>query len=373
MRNPGQLHRSETMPATELLSELLGDHQVYADLSAEDLREMAKFDEQPNVLGLAAHGLRRIPGVQAPYEVHGSIRDLNPSFRRRLHEAIHREPLLCVRGSLAGASRSPFQISAYFAQDQAHLAAGLQAILWPAPAGADFPSAHLHIIQICDSPDVEALFFPAESLLLLLGSDDLRPALMIALELAHRAWRPPSAAEPPAEDAPAPLPEILLLPGGSFALTPDSAPSELVYSGDAMPVAWEKTLAQKLAALYGRPGAETILAGAEPWVAQTGGWTLPLWFNPPLPARLLGANAAWREAACHPDALPFGVEINGRGEIDFKRSPGEAFVIVPRRAMPPPFARSAAPVRIGKVSTHKHARPEALELWAMGFPPPVLI
>ncbi|GEM_PF-2801483 len=359
----------ETLPPA--VADLLDGLQIYTGLSTEDLREMGKFRELPNISGLPVHPLRHPLAIETELrESTRPVAELPRDFLKALRAQLGREPVLKVEGLAAGASANPTRVTAFFPQREAHLGYGLVSILSRAPLEGQEPVGEQVVWLQCPEDEEQLLLtVPAGNLLILLGTDDLRPGLLATLELTHRRWG--SAATP---DEPAASGRPRLLAGGSFPFNDAGGGPALVFSGASTPDRWERHLAERVPALRDVEPAALALAGAEPWVAEPGGWLSPFWANPPLPAGGLGASAAWRERALAPEAVPFGVEIGPDGGIDLGREGDEAgFVVVPRQAAPPPLATAADRIQPRHVLTHRHAREEAMALWAIGFPPPEMV
>lgn len=117
----------ETLHWPTELEGLIGATEVLTGLTLADLREMSKFAEQPNVLGLAVH--------PSPPQHQGELRireRLSSGARRALELALRRSPLILVRGQLAGDSASSTTVQYLVPQDFAHVAAVLRLLLWPA-------------------------------------------------------------------------------------------------------------------------------------------------------------------------------------------------------------------------------------------------
>lgn len=362
----------------EALKALFRGVEIYGGLSGADLREMGKFTEIPNVWGLPVHAIDKPPRGEAVREFGGPLADLPGGMIRHLRAALHEQPLVAVRGSLAGGCKRPFRALGLVPQSHAHLAQGLQAALWPDRSPESAP-ADLVLVYWPDFDRQLMLSVPASKLALILGTDDLRGGFLVALELANRVWMPPPPIAEQGQEAEPALPEIQILPGGCFPAdtqgrSPEnSGPQTLIFTGESIPVGWDEEVPKQIPALEGRPAVEIALGGAEPWIAQSGGMVCPLWYNPPLPAILLRESPAWTEAALHPAALPFGIEVRASGEVDLRESDELAFVVVPRRAIPFPFANSAAPVKVRRLLRHSRAREQAMLLWANGFPSPEAI
>lgn len=368
-------HLSPSLAAApEPIKALFRGVEVYDGLDSDDLREMGKFGETTNIQGLPVHPIVRPHAGGVVREFGEALADLPKDLLRRLRGAIGHEPSILVRGSLAGACRDPLSVVALFPQSEAHLAQALQTCLWPGRREVDSPVADdLYLIQVPDFDEQMILSVPTARAVLVLGTDELHGGMLVALEWANRRWTP-GAEKNPSQNSP-----IRILAGGSFVF--DSGTTEagkssgpvLVFTGESVPDSWEDALVTQIPSLAGRPGIEPLLGGGEPWVAQEGGWLCSLWYAPPLAAVALAGSPAWEAAALHPAALPFGVRVNEAGALDLAGSSEEAYVIVPRRAMPPPFPCSAAPVKVTRVLTHRHSKEEAMDLWALGFPHPEII
>lgn len=363
----------------EAIRALFLGSEVYDGLGQHDFREMAKFWEAPNIHGLPMHPISRPVGGELIQEFPGTLAEFMAAHPtsplKRLRRLIERESVLAVRGTLAAGCSRPFRVTALVPQTWAHVAQGFDAVFYP-PDPAPEPS-DLTIIQIPDtSEDGRRAFqltihFPGSRLALALGTDDLRPALLVAMEAANRLYteRTRRINEAGGEKKPE---EIRLLPGGSFVLRRGDSGATLVFSGESVPVNWERSLVETIPAIAQAAPAAVALAGAEPWVAEGGGFVCPLWRNAPFPAAAL-AEAGWSEAALDPDALPFGVEPDARGEAKLDSSEEGAFVVAPRARIPAPLASAAERTKIAEVLTHRNAREEAKELWARGFPPAKVI
>jgi hypothetical protein len=251
-------------------------------------------------------------------------------------------------------------------------------VLWRGDSGGGAEeSPGLIVIQIPEFSESALLSLPEEGLALMLGTDDPRPGMLVALEWAHRRWearneliklkRLPAGSEP-----------MTILPGGSFVFeaggeSGGEAGWTLIFAGESVPVSWEAILLEEAPGLGGLDPAEVVLAGAEPWCAAGGGLSGPLWRNPVLPWSAVKDCERWREAGLHPDALAFGLAVDERGDIDDGATPETAFVIAPRGALPRPFARSTGPQRPSVHFTHRAMKPDAMKLWAMGFPTPEIL
>lgn len=355
---------------------ILGNAEVYPSLDAVDFREMSKFTEVTNVHGLPIHPIRRPPDPDGLLESNGLLEDLPTAVFVHLREALRATPQILLRGVFAGSLSHVFPVAACFPRDDAHLARAWDALLWRDNPAAAEPA--LTVLHLPDFNEPLLLSLPDEGVALILGTDDPRPGLFVALEWANRHWKArndliqlkklPPEAEP-----------CVLLAGGSFVFNdraedPGAGPSPtLIYPGESIPISWEEILRESLPTLAELAEEDLLLAQAEPWCGEGGGRAAPFWRNPILPAPLLEISERWRDAALHPDALPFGMKVDQTGRIDWNATPDEAFVIAPRSALPPPFLRSPAPSTPAKHYTHRAMKPEAMELWAIGFPSPEVL
>jgi len=372
---------SKTSPALlnserPALRRLFEGLEIYPNLAGEDMREMAKFTEETNILGLPVHPIaqpvRDLPAAEFP----GALADLPVEHAggaiRAFRTLFSSEASILVRGNLAGATERPFRLSVIMPQSSAHLAHGLERMLWPitqeTESARETWTSDFALILWPDYDDQVVLHLPAEGIGLVLGTDDLRAGLIMVVEAAHRIWgerRAQHEAAPKVEGEK--WEDIQILPGGCFPLI-GSDDAELVFAGDSIPDEWEKWLVQKIPTLAVREPIECLLAGAEPWIAEGGGWISPFWRNAPLPAQMLAQSPDWTHAAEHPDALPFGVHINAQGEMKLNESNDDAFVIVPREAVALPHINTLERFRIAKIWTHKSVKSDATKLWAIGFP-----
>lgn len=379
---------SDSYPPISRISEsvrsLLRGAEIYPGLSAVDFREMAKFTELTNIWGLPVHTLLRPPDPDGLLESEGGVENLPDGMIADLRAALAAEPQLLVEGRFAAGTTLPFRVSALLPRSAAHLAQAWDALLWPAgetrehSPGEDSPVSDLTLIQIPDFPESALLSLPEDGVALILGTDDPRAGLFVAMEWSNRRWSTRNefiklkrllATE-----------ELLvLLPGGCFCFLESSSAEgggtgwTIVYPGETVPVTWEEILSEAVPALRSFGRADLMLAGVEPWCAAGGGSCAPFCRNALLPFPPLRDSALWQKAALHPDAIPFGLRIDEGGEIDWQGSPDDAFVIVPRHAAPNIFPRSAEPLRPQAHFTHRAVKPEAMELWAMGFPSPEVL
>jgi hypothetical protein len=143
-----------------LIDQLAGDQCLPAYFGLDDLREMAKFREIPNVHGLAAYPIEQPapagfdpadPAHSQPGGAPGSnnpgalapIPELPAGVAKPLAGRLAAEPLVMVQGALLRERPAPLRIQAIVPQSHAHLAAALQRLLysWPeasAPQPADY-------------------------------------------------------------------------------------------------------------------------------------------------------------------------------------------------------------------------------------------
>ena len=327
-------------PATlpDLLAVLLAGQSIQAGLSDEDLREMAKFTELPNVEGLAAHGVARPmpPGYDPGAEgwSHGPVAvarrpELPMGVAKVLYARMRTGASVMVCGWVAGASAAPVAVQAIFPQAQAHLAAGLQRMLHPFQQDPTGERAY-YTLLVWPEPllrrngriMIESLIghWPADGVGLVIGFDD--PYLMaeLILDAARRQWTTL----------------------GSVGLN--------VIQGERWPqVKGEGD--QELVELQPVRSPDDVAAAKEPFVIENDEWISPVWRDPMLPAHYL-VSSVWREAALNPRALPFGVEVDAAGRLPLFHARSEdslevqgrtekGVVIVPREALPPPYLHLA--------------------------------
>jgi len=368
-----------------LIRSILEGVELYPNLDGEDFREMAKFEEQTNVFGLPVHPIRRPVGDLSVREFVGKFEDLpdaNPLGPvASLRELLSSGPNLLIRGVIAAGCARPFRVMVVVPQSEAHLAHGFANLLWPCEPLSE-EASDLVLVQVPFVADRFLLHVPVSKLALVAGTDDLRPSLLMIMEAAHRLWLERTvnheslkaaqhAARPKDFDR---WEEIRLLPGGCFPFQTQTAPGlSLVFTGESIPDEWERIVSDRVEDLRDAGAKEVFLASSEPWVAEGGSWICPLWRNPPLSARELAAAPRWAEAALHPDAVPFGTNVNHKGGIDLELGTEDAFVIVPRSQLPRPFLNSAKRAKVAKLLTHRFAKDDAMELWARGFPAPEVI
>lgn len=390
------------------MAELLRGRELYYGFNAIDLREMGKFTETPNTLGLPLHPIANPPNAPAR-EFEGRMEDLPaaepqtdpaadsrtepaavvaavPSGLQALREAMAPGAAIIVRGELGAGLSRPFRVLGLFPQTHAHLAHGFHELITPdetpraeadKTAHGNRPPADLYLIHWPSFPDAATLLVSGSRAALVLGTDDLRAAAPLIIESANRFWTERNVdlenrrQELRAEGGrPADLPEdIRLLPGGGFV----TGAGDLIFAGEALPENWAEKLIAAVDALQLRSATEIALAGAEPWIAEGGGLAAPFWRNPPLPAFPASLPPGWARAIEHPDALPFGAPVDERGQIRFDAADESAFVIAPRAVLPAPFANAAGPIRVRRLFTHHYVRQDAMELWARGFPFPQMI
>ncbi|MCL5271685.1 MAG: hypothetical protein M1457_14280, partial [bacterium] len=330
---------------------LLADAELLADPAPVDLREMSKFDELPNVAGLAAHRLESpCPGGDASVaeplnmsldrlvghaaEAAASPEpDLPAEARKLLTRAFRREPNLVIDGRLpagrgAGAPDAVaigvgagVWLRAIFPQSHAWLAAAVQRLLGCAAdfAGDAAPgplyTLLMHPAPLPDmrggaAPDRFVGHWPARvdaatdaepgcGFGLVTGFDDPRLAAWLLLDAARRHWSAP------------PRPRLVM--------------------------------------------AETISGLSEPHVAGAGRGerdaagpkgdaTTALWRDPLLPAPVLASRSGWRRAALSVGSLALGVPVDENGRFPHfmpRERPAAAFApgadggcfVVPRTAL----------------------------------------
>ncbi|OPZ07232.1 MAG: hypothetical protein BWZ08_01977 [candidate division BRC1 bacterium ADurb.BinA292] len=321
---PARLEDHRVLP--RLLAELLTGRELHGGLDRDDLREMSKRAERPNIWGLPLHPIQRPwPGE---LDLNGRMGPDGPlaigprpelpigvfkSFQRQLRQTTY----VFVRGWVGGASADPLAVAGIFPQEAAHLAAGLQEMLWPMEPASEAAwasrPAHYTFLAWPDAirgrdgqPRVEMLIghWPGEGVGLIVGCDDPRALEEVARDAARRRWSARRAIE--------------LIRGA------------LDCGGEHARLVWDAT----------ETGGALI---EEPLVVERGRVS-PLWRNPLLPADRL-SRADWRAAALDPWALPFGVCDNQEGHLPLlqpeyddatRRAAAGGWVVVPRRAAPPP-------------------------------------
>ncbi len=305
-----------------LLERLLQRTQILPGATDDDLREMSKKHETTNLMGLAAHAIERpLPPNWDP-AVH-----LCPRFDRaeidsaqygRLIDLIHVQPMICVRGWLAGASALALPVEVYAPLHGAHLAQAARALLWPVAASAPFePRLKVLIwheplpnLRHWGTPDRFIAYWPDAELALLVGHDD--PSLLadVLWDKARRVWEEQARAGRIVEE------------GGRLDVIDAAAGrAKFVAAQNPSASAW---LASLDTLLEERAGHRTSMT--------------PVWANPILPAACLTAGPEWREAALAVDALPFGVNIDQDGRFPTEHPVG--WIVVPRVALPRPMPRT---------------------------------
>lgn len=366
--------------------------QVREGADAEDLREMGKFTEHPNILGLPAHPIRS--PVTGP--ILTETDSLPPEIESWMAERFRTEPVICVRGDLAAGCERPVRLALVVSQWRAHLAAFFEAVLFPPPvsrtdAGPRADPLDLCIVIVEDTPGQAVLHVPGRKLAVSLGTDDPRVPLFVALESAHRIWSARNerirATKPPPGEAAGE--EIRILPGGSFCFTPtgpaDSsagpgteAPATLFFAGETLAHNHPEPLRERMRDLGAVPSAEILFGGSQPLLALGGGLVAPVLRAPILPASLAAAAPGLLDAAHHPDSLPFGIDVDPSGRLKTAESE-DGFFVLPSATLPPapvsePTTRIhsslSGPRKIGRLLCLANARPEAMDLWAIGFPAP---
>lgn len=306
-----------------LLEKLLAGHQVLHDLAADDLREMCKAREITNLLGLAAHLIERPlrpewdPGIDL--KARNDWPDLGEGYYRALAYWVNVQPMICVRGWLAGAAEAALPVEVYAPLHGAQMAMAAHSMLWS--GYADLPldnepfSARIRILcwhePLLTRRGREVLdrfigYWPAAGFALTIGYDD--PALIadILWDVAQRTWEEQTRAGRIVEEEG----RLEVVDGrAKFVETESPSPSEWLESLDTL--------------LEEKSGDATFMT--------------PMWANPILPADCLNAGPDWRAAALAAGALPFGVSINIDGEFPTESSKG--WIIIPREALPPPMPR----------------------------------
>lgn len=355
-----------------LLARLLEGKQLYSGLSDVDLREMAKFEEQANLAGLAAYPLRRpapearraeggggsaeggmrnaeckgqndqvdraseelspenkekakgqeCAGVSGEGALALSLEPLLPGgVRKALERELAKDPCLVVRGALAGGGAAPFAVQVLVPQKEAHLAAALNKLLWPLPepeaeAKPTGPQIHYTLLQwpeplVKKTGQVIVDEFTGhwpEDRLGLVIGFD-DPRLAVKMIL-DAARRYWESAGPGGV-------ELKLIPAGEAVVTVERGEASLA----------------RLTLLKSRPpeGGTTNegkpltegerVASQEPFLLEGGEWLTPVWRNPILPATLLGRDPAWRTAALSVGAVPLRVEIDEEGKFPLFHGP----------------------------------------------------
>lgn len=280
-----------------LVRRILEGKQFYPGMSDEDLREMSKFWEIPNVEGLAAHPVER-PGAADEPEVRQGAPELSEGVLKSLDWELTRTPAVLTAGELAGGSGRPFRVAVIAPQSYSQLNQALQRMLWPladsaAPLDYTLLAWPEPLKRKNGSVVVERLVrhWPDEGTGVIVGHDD--PALMARLlaAAARRRWEAdlPQARAPRA--------------GEGFATVEREGNGE----DDARAVFHEAHEGT-------RPGAGELPAMWDEVLIEPGALT-PLWVNPLLPAALLSGDEAWRTAARAVGALPLGVEVTDEGYL----------------------------------------------------------
>ncbi len=363
----------------ETVRAMLAPAEVYPSLDAVALREMSKFSETTNVHGLPLHPLALPPDPDGLLESSGCLEDLPTSVFVQLRERLRARPQILLRGAFAGTMTQSFPVAALFSQDDAQIAQAWDALMWREdPVNATEPA--LTVIHLSDFPQPILLSLPDQNVALVLGTDDPRPGLFIALEWANRRWNARNARIKLKQGELGEEPSVIL-DGGSliFNEPPESAGGDaqptttLVYPGESIPVSWEEILQESLPTLAELSEADLMIAGAEPFCAEGGGRLAPFWRNPILPSSLIPHSERWQEAALSPGALPFGLAVSPDGNIDWEATSEDAFVIAPRDRTPRPFLPTSMPQIPSRHYTHRAVKPEAMELWALGLPSPEVL
>lgn len=325
--NNGFEHEKTRDLESSEIETLLDGALVLDDLSDDDLREMAKFEETPNLYGLEAHRAT-LPAPDAWHQRLATLevnrKDASPlaaptPVLRALTRALRRQPLLHVNGALAGAGGAFFVVECWLPQAKAHLLKALRRMLWP--------SEHAAHLQVCLMAEPltgprEKIFAPQwwsdprQTRMLLTGCDDFAFLVDLLWQTAKAHWRSGGHPIEPREA------------GEGYLQTDDCHEAEWVaLDGDASP-------AQR--------------AAAEVWLVEYSRFIAPVWQTPPLKATQALADPVWREACLAPGALLFGdlVDHNGRilGDPDFAPDPGttpEGLCLIPRESLPSPALNEA--------------------------------
>ena len=327
-----------------LIGELLAGRQILDGLGEDDLREMSKLREAPNIEGLSAHRVERPmargfdparPGVgQGPRAI-ARRPELPIGIYRVLMNRIGAESFVIVRGWAAGASARPMAVQVVWPQSQAHLAAGMRRMLWTAedqtladPQDGEIAYTLLvwpePLLHSSGRVMLEGLIghWPADRAGIVIGCDDPRLAAELILDAGRRYWSEPAGEE------------------------------------------FEISQGQRWAGIENEEGEERVrrlpaqnpadrVAAAEPLLIEPGGAVSPVWSDPLLPATMLHAEP-WRQAALNPWSLPFGVEVDAEGRFSPLDNPqggtrddeleqeSAGCFVVPRRAVPHPYLNQAS-------------------------------
>lgn len=327
-----------------LIGELLAGRQILDRLGEDDLREMSKLREAPNIEGLAAHRVERpmSPGFdparpgggQAPRAI-ARRPELPIGVFRVLLNRIGAESFVIVRGWAAGASARPMAVQVVWPQPQAHLAAGLRRMLWTAQdqSSADPQDGGIaYTLLVWPQPllrrsgqvmlDAFIGHWPADRAGFVIGCDDPRLSAELILDAGHRYWAGPA--------------------GNEFEISQGRHWAKI-----------EHAEGEERVRLVPAQNPADRAAAAEPLLIEPDGAISPVWSDPLLPETLLRAEP-WRQAALDPWSRPFGVEVDAEGRFPRLHDPqagarsGErkqealGCIVVPRRAVPHPYLNQAS-------------------------------
>ncbi|MEN6625002.1 MAG: hypothetical protein ABFD69_02115 [Candidatus Sumerlaeia bacterium] len=325
----GATFQARGVTPAPLLERLLSRTQILLDEGMEDLREMCKKHETTNLMGLAAHRIERpLPANWDPaahLKARFDATEIDYGQYGRLIDKIRVQPMICVRGRLAGGSALALPVEVY-APLGAPIAMAAKAMLWPAAEGAEFePRLKVLVWNEClphlrepGAEDRLIAYWPDAGLALLVGYDD--PSLLadVLWDKAQRAWEDEAKAGRIVEEE------------GRLEVTGEGSAS---FKRDEEP-----TTAQWVASL------DTMLE------ENAGGARVmtPVWANPILPADCLAAGPEWRDAALAVDSLPFGVNIDVDGRFPPFEGSSElqGWIVVPRPSLPAPMPRACRSYRI---------------------------
>jgi hypothetical protein len=328
---PFERTKFEARQFPPLLAELLGRHMLLPEMTAEDLREMSKFDEIPNVEGLAAHKveypLARDPG-EPPTTPHFA-KEVTPAILKALDRGLKPVHTLVVRGALGGASQAPFSVQIIVPQFGAQLAMALKQMLWPLekPAG---PVAHTLFLWPRPLKDKFGRVL-AENWVhqrsgtgfgMTIGNDDLYMVEALLRAAAAEFWET--------------RPGMRRIASGEGVATVDRE------AGTAKFVSAEDE-------------TDTPFF-SEDLLIEEGGWISPVWANPKVPVCGLAGDEALRRAALGLGSIMLGVASDGEGHFPLLHQAHDAgdlekyqekgldiggYVIVQRGQLPPPWMNEA--------------------------------
>ncbi len=310
-----------------LLDRLLYGRQLLEGLGADDLREMCKFRERPNLAGLAVHEIER--PLPADWEPSRDLRpregypELGEGLQRALSHGLNAQPVIVVRGLLGGGSPAALPVEIYIPQHGAQLALAMQALLHPWRGTAQVAARvrilcwhePLHNRQGRLLRERMIAWWAEAGFALTIGHDD--PSLLadILWDAAQRHWEAGEA-------------EGRLLEEEATLAVIDAEGARARLESCEPPLATGRWLAT----------LDTIVLERGAGGAQL---ATPLWANPMLPGECLGAGPDWREAALHPDAQAHGVAVDAEGQFSTTGEAAAGWVILPRHALPAPLPRRA--------------------------------